>query len=429
MSSLRAGLALQSRLLFTGRSFRLSSPSIGPCRRTASNSSSCDSKNVLDRTGAPTPSSVLAGGARSQPVQEALLSQQEEVMVGRLAEGLLAQNRASLAQAITLLESRLPQSRPVAAALFDRLLATETHGASSESFRVGLSGPPGVGKSCFIEVLGKALTNRGHRVAVLAVDPSSHTSGGSLMGDKTRMPELTRDPRAYIRPSPTGGMLGGVARSTRDTVVLCEAAGFDIVLVETVGVGQSEFAVADMVDIFVLLIPPAGGDELQGIKRGIVELADLIVVTKADGELTVPARLVQAEYTSALKFLRPRWPKWKPKVLSVSAQNGEGMAQLWETMEEFCRLARISGELKARRRKQCVSWMWALVREGAAEMLLNYPAVRHRVKELEQRVAKGDLPPGVAADILLEAFSGATCRTFPLIEQHLEKPDESTNER
>uniref|UniRef100_A0A8C4QP79 Metabolism of cobalamin associated A n=2 Tax=Eptatretus burgeri TaxID=7764 RepID=A0A8C4QP79_EPTBU len=422
MRSMRAGLVLHGRLLVTGRSLGLSPTR--PCRSTASDSSACELKSKLGPTGAPS-----SDGARSQPVQEPVLSHQEEMMVRRLAEGLLAQNRASLARAITLLESRLPRSRLVSAALFDRLLAAQTHGASSESFRVGLSGPPGVGKSSFIEVLGKALTDRGHRVAVLAVDPSSHTSGGSLMGDKTRMPELTRDLRAYIRPSPTGGMLGGVARSTRDTIVLCEAAGFNIVLVETVGVGQSEFAVADMVDIFVLLIPPAGGDELQGIKRGIVELADLIVVTKADGELIVPARQVQAEYTSALKFLRPRWSKWKPKVLSVSAQNGEGMAQLWEKMEDFCRLARVSGELTVRRRNQCVSWMWGLVREGAAEMLLNYPAVRRRAKELEQRVAKGDLPPGVAADTLLEAFIGATCREFPLMEQHVEKPDESTSER
>ncbi|XP_042081930.1 methylmalonic aciduria type A protein, mitochondrial isoform X2 [Haplochromis burtoni] len=254
--------------------------------------------------------------AASQHIQD--LSGPEQRLLNKLYDGLIGGQRASLAECITLVETQHPRKKELAQVLLQRVLSyrreqESRNGGKPVAFRVGLSGPPGAGKSSFIEVVGKMLTGRGHKVAVLAVDPSSCTTGGSLMGDKTRMTELSRDMNAFIRPSPTSGTLGGVTRTTNEAIVLCEGAGYDIVLVETVGVGQSEFAVADMVDMFVLLIPPAGGDELQGIKRGIIERAELVVVTKSDGDLVVPARRIQAEYTSALKLLRRQSKSWNPK--------------------------------------------------------------------------------------------------------------------
>ncbi|XP_036972613.1 methylmalonic aciduria type A protein, mitochondrial isoform X4 [Acanthopagrus latus] len=254
--------------------------------------------------------------ALGQHIQD--LSGPEQRLLDKLYEGLIGGQRASLAESITLVETQHPRKKELAQVLLQRVLAyrreqESQNGGKPVAFRVGLSGPPGAGKSSFIEVVGKMLTSRGHKVSVLAVDPSSCTTGGSLLGDKTRMTELSRDMNAFIRPSPASGTLGGVTRTTNEAIVLCEGAGYDIVLVETVGVGQSEFAVADMVDMFVLLIPPAGGDELQGIKRGIIERADLVVVTKSDGDLLVPARRIQAEYTSALKLLRRQSKSWNPK--------------------------------------------------------------------------------------------------------------------
>ncbi|XP_056595976.1 methylmalonic aciduria type A protein, mitochondrial isoform X2 [Triplophysa dalaica] len=249
------------------------------------------------------------------------------------------------------------------------------------------------------------LTGRGHKVSVLAVDPSSCTTGGSLMGDKTRMTELSRDMNAYIRPSPTSGTLGGVTRTTNEAIVLCEGAGYDIVLVETVGVGQSEFAVADMVDMFVLLIPPAGGDELQGIKRGIIEMADFVVVTKSDGDLIVPARRIQAEYTSALKLLRKKSKIWKPKVVSVSSQTGQGVSELWDTVLQFRDAMLSSGELRVRRQTQQKVWLWNLIQENALRHFEQHPAVCAELPELERRVTRGDISPGLAADLLLKAFT------------------------
>lgn len=262
------------------------------------------------------------------------LSDAEKRLLDKMYQGLIGGQRASLAESITLVETEHPRKKQLAQVLLQRVLAyreeqEKRNGGNPVAFRVGLSGPPGAGKSTFIEVVGKMLTGRGNRVSVLAVDPSSCTTGGSLMGDKTRMTELSRDMQAFIRPSPASGTLGGVTRTTNEAIVLCEGAGYDTVLVETVGVGQSEFAVADMVDMFVLLIPPAGGDELQGIKRGIIEMADLVVVTKSDGDLVVPARRIQTEYTSALKLLRKRSKTWSPKVVRVSSETGEGIPELW----------------------------------------------------------------------------------------------------
>ncbi|XP_030643883.1 methylmalonic aciduria type A protein, mitochondrial [Chanos chanos] len=340
------------------------------------------------------------------------LTERERRLLDKLYDGLVGGQRASLAESITLVETQHPRKKELAQVLLQRVLAyrqeqERENGGKPVAFRVGLSGPPGAGKSSFIEVVGKMLTGKGHKVSVLAVDPSSCTTGGSLMGDKTRMTELSRDMSAFIRPSPTSGTLGGVTRTTNEAIVLCEGAGYDIVLVETVGVGQSEFAVADMVDMFVLLIPPAGGDELQGIKRGIIEMADLVVVTKSDGDLVVPARRIQAEYTSALKLLRKKSQAWKPKVVRVSSQTGQGIAELWEKMLEFREAGLRSGELQLRRRSQQKVWLWSLIQENALRHFQEHPAVRCQLADLERRVTQGEISPGLAADLLLKVFTSS----------------------
>lgn len=337
------------------------------------------------------------------------LSDKEQRLVDKLYAGLIQGQRACLAEAITLVESTHSRKKELAQVLLQKVLA---HHREQENlnkgkplaFRVGLSGPPGAGKSTFIEYFGKMLTERGHKLSVLAVDPSSCTSGGSLLGDKTRMTELSRDMNAYIRPSPTRGTLGGVTRTTNEAILLCEGGGYDIILVETVGVGQSEFAVADMVDMFILLLPPAGGDELQGIKRGIVEMADLVAITKSDGDLIVPARRIQAEYVSALKLLRRRSGVWRPKVIRISARSGEGITEMWDKMKEFQEVMLVSGELAAKRQKQQKVWMWNLIQENIIEHFRTHPAVREQIPLLEKRVLSGALSPGLAADLLLKAF-------------------------
>ncbi|XP_013877931.1 methylmalonic aciduria type A protein, mitochondrial [Austrofundulus limnaeus] len=346
--------------------------------------------------------------AVSQHIRD--LSGPEQRLLNKLYDGLISGQRASLAESITLVETQHPRKKELAQVLLHRVLAyrreqESRNGGKPVAFRVGLSGPPGAGKSSFIEVVGKMLTGRGHKVAVLAVDPSSCTTGGSLLGDKTRMTELSRDMNAFIRPSPTSGTLGGVTRTTNEAIVLCEGAGYDIVLVETVGVGQSEFAVADMVDMFVLLIPPAGGDELQGIKRGIIERADLVVVTKSDGDLVVPARRIQTEYTSALKLLRRNSKSWNTKVVRASSHTSEGITEAWAKMESFRDAMLTSGELQGRRRAQHRVWMWSLIQENVLRHFQNHPGVREALPRLEERVTRGVLSPGLAADLLLKAFS------------------------
>ncbi|XP_062372308.1 methylmalonic aciduria type A protein, mitochondrial [Sardina pilchardus] len=341
------------------------------------------------------------------------LTEMEKRVLDKLYDGLVKGHRAALAESITLVETQHPRKKELAQVLLQRVLAyrqeqERANGNQPVAFRIGLSGPPGAGKSSFIEVLGKMLTAQDHRVSVLAVDPSSCTTGGSLMGDKTRMTELSRDMKAFIRPSPTSGTLGGVTRTTNEAILLCEGAGYDVVLVETVGVGQSEFAVADMVDMFVLLIPPAGGDELQGIKRGIIEMADLVVVTKYDGDLVVPARRIQAEYTSALKLLRKKSKSWTPKVVRVSSQTGEGVAELWSTMLAFRAAELASGELPRRRRSQQKVWMWSLIQENALSHFQQHPSVRSALPLLEGRVTRGEISPGLAADLLLKAFTSTS---------------------
>ncbi|KAG8453948.1 hypothetical protein GDO86_000537 [Hymenochirus boettgeri] len=339
-----------------------------------------------------------------------VLTDKEQRLLKNLYTGLIEGQRSCLAEAITLVESTHQRKRRMAQVLLQMVLSHHrkqeqlNHGKPL-AFRVGLSGPPGAGKSTFIECFGKMLTEEGHKVAVLAVDPSSCTSGGSLLGDKTRMAELSRDMNAYIRPSPTRGTLGGVTRTTNEAILLTEGGGYNIVLVETVGVGQSEFAVADMVDMFILLLPPAGGVSCRGIKRGIVEMADLVVVTKADGDLLIPARRIQTEYVSALKLLRKRSSTWKPQVMRISAKNGEGISDLWGKMVQFQSSMLTSGELIARRRSQQRVWMWNLIQENVLLHFKNHPAVKNQIPILEEKVRIGMLSPGLAADTLLKSFS------------------------
>ncbi len=281
--------------------------------------------------------------------------------------------------------------------MLDRLME-----ATGGAVRLGISGPPGVGKSTFIEAFGSHLTDTGHRVAVLAVDPSSSRSGGSILGDKTRMERLAADPDAFIRPSPSRGELGGVARRTREAMLLCEAAGFDVVIVETVGVGQSELAVADMVDLFVLLASPGAGDELQGIKRGIIELADLVVVTKADGDLAAPARHVAADLANALHLLRPRHPGIAPEVMLASAISGEGVPEVWDAVQRVHGALTDSGRLAQLRSNQAKSWLWSELSAGLVERAQAHPRIAADLAGLEAEVAAGRLAPGVAARRLLE---------------------------
>ena len=316
-----------------------------------------------------------------------------------LAAELRAGDRRALARAITLVESAHPDDREPA----NRLLEILTP-LAGKSIRIGISGVPGVGKSTFIESLGNYVIDRGHKVAVLAVDPSSALSGGSILGDKTRMETLSRRIEAFIRPSPAGGTLGGVARHTRETVLLVEAAGFDIVIVETVGVGQSEAVVAEMTDLFLLLLLPGGGDELQGIKRGIVELADLIVVNKADGDLAAAAQRAAGDYQSALRFLRPRSARWEVPVETCSALEGRGIDEIWTLIEQYRATMTASGDLGAARAAQARRWLWNETVESLMALLREDPRVRQRIQELEQAVAAGRVSPRVAAQELVHNF-------------------------
>ena len=314
-----------------------------------------------------------------------------------LAADLTDGDQRALARAITLVESTRADHRATAVTLVD-----EGWSRTGGAVRVGISGPPGVGKSTFIEALGTQLTGAGHKVAVLAVDPSSSVTGGSILGDKTRMEMLARDPRAFIRPTPAGRELGGVARRTREALLLCEAAGFDVVLVETVGVGQSEIAVAQLTDLFVLLASPAGGDDLQGIKRGIMELADLVVVTKADGALATAANHACADIRRALALLRPRHPELPPQALLASSINGTGVAEVWAAIEAGHAVLRSTGRLDELRAEQAKAWMWSEINAGVVERLRADPEAKAQLVELEAAVAAGTLSPAAAAERLLD---------------------------
>ncbi|RKP26864.1 P-loop containing nucleoside triphosphate hydrolase protein [Syncephalis pseudoplumigaleata] len=354
-----------------------------------------------------------------------------------LRDRLIHGERYALSQAITLVESSRHDHRIEASRLLSSILS-ETH-SDSRTFRIGLSGPPGVGKSTFIEQFGKLLLDEGHRVSVLAIDPSSSRTGGSILGDKTRMPMLSRDERAYIRPSPTRGSLGGVARNTAEAMMLCEAAGFDICLVETVGVGQSETTVAEMVDMHgkgsvylcrqavsigvdgahrsmcLSMVGGLGGDELQGMKKGVVELADMIVVTKADGGLLPAARIAQQEYTSALKFVQPRFPEWRPQVIRASSKHVDDIKQVWRKMSDYretiivCSFGLMSactdtGRLDEIRSMQRIRWMWNQVSAHLLQRLREDGMVRRRAQSFEPLVASGKMAWGDAAEQLIQTF-------------------------
>lgn len=320
---------------------------------------------------------------------------------GELAEGIRAGNRTALARAITLVESARPDHQDIAQVLLADLLPD-----TGKAVRLGLSGAPGVGKSTFTEAFGQFLTGEGHKVAVLAIDPSSARTGGSILGDKTRMELLARDPNAFIRPSPSGGTLGGVARRTREAMLLTEAAGYDVVIVETVGVGQSETSVAEMVDMFLLLLSPGGGDELQGIKRGIMELADLVVVNKADGDLVPAARRAQMEYKTALHLMKPKNAVWTPSVLLASALKGEGLAEIWTAALDHHKKLSEAGELDRLRASQAKAWMWTEIREGLFAALKADKRAASLLPGLEADVAAGRVTPTAAAKRLLALVLG-----------------------
>ncbi len=318
--------------------------------------------------------------------------------IADLEARILTGDRAALARAITLVESRRADHQEAARALLERLMPH-----TGDAQRLGITGVPGAGKSTTIEALGVNLTTAGHKVAVLAVDPSSSRTGGSILGDKTRMERLAVDPNAFIRPSPSGGTLGGVARKTREAMLLCEAAGFDIVIVETVGVGQSETVVADMVDLFMAVLIPGGGDELQGIKKGLIEIADLILINKADSDPPRAERSAR-EYRTALHILTPASPDWTPPVLTASGLNNAGLDVLWQQIERHREIMTANGDRAARRAGQNARWMWAMVTDRLEEAFRHHPEVARLSPELERQVRAGRVPASAAADRLLKAF-------------------------
>jgi LAO/AO transport system kinase len=326
-------------------------------------------------------------------------SHRRKLDVNQYVEGVLAGHRATLGRAITLVESVRREDETLAEQVILRLLPH-----SGKALRLGITGIPGAGKSTFIEALGTRLTSQGHKVAVLAIDPSSAVTGGSILGDKTRMVELSADPRAFIRPSPSSCALGGVARKTRETMVLCEASGFDVIIVETVGVGQSETVVDDMVDFFLVLMVAGAGDELQGIKRGVLELADLIAVNKCDGDNVTRAELARREYATALHFMRPKHEGWTAQSVTCSAATGDGLDAIWKAVTTHYDTLGKSGRLAQRRQQQLIRWMWSMIEERLLSAFQQHPAVSQLAKSIEVDVAEGRVTAARAAVSLLESF-------------------------
>ena len=315
----------------------------------------------------------------------------------KLSEQILEGNRSALARAITLVESRKPDHRKIAHDLLTRLLPH-----SGKAHRVGITGVPGVGKSTTIDQLGSNLTAAGHKVAVLAVDPSSTRTGGSILGDKTRMEQLCTDTNAFIRPSPSAGTLGGVAARTRESMFLCEAAGYDVILVETVGIGQSETTVADMVDFFLVLMLPGAGDELQGIKKGVLEIADMIAINKADGDGWARARKAAAQYRTALHIMKPTSPNWSPPVMTISGLANESLDKMWKQVELHQEKLSQTGEFQTKRSEQQVRWMWAMLEDRMRAMLHENASVQSLLQQVEHSVEIGELPASVAVENVLD---------------------------
>ncbi|MGD9172688.1 MAG: methylmalonyl Co-A mutase-associated GTPase MeaB [Desulfobacterales bacterium] len=313
-----------------------------------------------------------------------------------LIKGVRKQDRRLLSKTITLIESARPDHQQLARKIVDEVLPQ-----TGKAIRLGITGVPGVGKSTFIESLGMLLVQSGHRVAVLAVDPSSSRSGGSVMADKTRMEKLAVEKNAFIRPSPSGGTLGGVARKTRETMMVCEAAGFDVIIVETVGVGQSETTVASMVDFFLVLMLAGAGDELQGIKRGVLELADALAINKADGDNIEKAQKAAKIYTTALHMLQPASLNWDPPVLTCSALEMTGIDEIWQTVLKFHKQFNRSGELEHKRQKQALDWLWSMVEDELKQRFYNNPEIKQRLDQITRAVARGETAPTLAADKLL----------------------------
>ncbi|MCC6915418.1 MAG: methylmalonyl Co-A mutase-associated GTPase MeaB [Rhodospirillaceae bacterium] len=314
-------------------------------------------------------------------------------------EGVISGDRAKLARAITLIESRNADHQKLAQEMLVALLPR-----TGKSLRIGISGLPGAGKSTFIDAFGTMLTGQGHKVAVLAVDPTSSRTGGSILGDKTRMTRLSVDENAFIRPSPTGGTLGGVARATREAILVCEAGGFDIILVETVGVGQSEITVSEMVDFFLVLMIAGGGDELQGIKKGVLEIADMIAITKADGENVTRAKVTATDYQHAMRIITPMNPLWTPPVVTVSAIENKGLDTLWEKIAHHKKTLTDAGEFETKRRAQQIRWMWSMIDDRLTSRLRTDDRIRTLVAEMERGIADGKVTPALAADSILAAF-------------------------
>jgi LAO/AO transport system kinase len=319
--------------------------------------------------------------------------------LANLARGVRAGERGVIARAITLIESRRADHQKAARRLVQELLPS-----TGQAVRVGITGVPGVGKSTTIDALGTFLTGKGHKVAVLAVDPSSARTGGSILADKTRMARLGSDPNAFVRPSPSSGTLGGVAAKTRESMLVCEAAGYDIVLVETIGTGQSETMVADMTDFFLVLMLPGAGDELQGLKKGVIEIADMIAINKADGDNVRRAKAAAAEYRAALHILTPRSPSWSPPVVTYSALSGDGVAALWATVLDHRARMTAAGELAARRREQQVKWMWSMLEDRVFSRLKSDPAIKAKLPRIEAAVAEGRMTPALAVDEIAAAL-------------------------
>ncbi len=322
-----------------------------------------------------------------------------KLSIEEYADGVLNENRAILGQAITLVESNSPAHIEMGQELLKRLLPH-----AGNSVRVGITGVPGVGKSTFIEALGGYILDQGHKLAVLAIDPSSSVTGGSILGDKTRMEKLGRDSRCFIRPSPSGGALGGVARKTRETILVCEAAGYDVIFVETVGVGQSEITVRRMVDFFLLLMLAGAGDELQGIKKGIIEIADAILINKADGLNKIPAENARMEYEKALKFIQPATKGWQTSVTTCSAKTKDSIDDVWDMIVDFKKQTTESGVFDARRTSQKIGWIHNLIDEHLRAVFYQDENIKESLPAIEDRVASGELPPTAAVTELIKIF-------------------------